>query len=343
MKNSNQREKGIGLVAAVVLLGVVALATAFAVPLISQVSTVQKTVETEQQLEQIRIAIEGRQTLLSGGARADFGFLGTMGSIPADLSDLWLKMSQPDFQVDAATLVGGGWTGAYVPEAFFEDLLSLDKDAFGRDLVYTNTPFNRPEDGALVAIRVLSCGPDGVANNGDDIFVDVLANEVFSQVTGTLVVGGQPVPFATVTLNVPENGVIVQKFAVTDANGNYSFADVSQGPRTLSIDPKLTLQENTISINNNSIEFKITNFGSDTITIDMITATYNNGAFYERIRIGGVTVYDDPANRIASGQTVSFPPVMIAGTGKTSQLIPIAIQNASTVAPQLVLQGMGQR
>ena len=341
MKTANQREKGIGLVAAVVLLGVVALATAFAVPLVSQFGTVQKTMETEQQLRQLRIAIKGRQTLLSGGVRADYGFMGSMGSTPDNLSDLWLKESQPDFAVDEATLVGGGWTGAYVPEAFLENLLTLDKDAFGNDLVFTNTPFNRPEDSALVALRVLSPGPDGIANNEDDIFVDILANEVLSQVSGTLVVGGQPVPFATVTLNVPENGVIVKKFAVTDANGNYSFPDVSQGPRTLSIDPKLTLQEDAINVGNNSIEFKITNFGSDPVTIDSIRVAYDNGAFYDRVRVAGTTVYDDPANPIGSGQTVSFSPVTIAGTGRASQLIPIAVQTALTIAPPLELQGTG--
>ena len=52
MKPTVKRERGIGLIAVVVLIGCVAVATAIAAPLVSQVSTTLKTVQTQQQLEQ---------------------------------------------------------------------------------------------------------------------------------------------------------------------------------------------------------------------------------------------------------------------------------------------------
>ncbi len=333
--------RGIGLIAAVLFLGIVAVATAIAAPMVSQVSTTRKTIQTRDQLEQIRIALAGRRTLQSGTTRSDFGYLGSMGNSPATLSQLWLKESQPDFNLDPVTLVSGGWTGAYVPDAMLEDLLTFDRDAFGNALVYTNTPFNRPADGLAVAVRVMSPGPDGMASSGDDMWVDILQTEVRSDLSGTLVVRGQPVGFATVTLNVPDQGVVGKRYAVTDTNGNYSFTDVPQGFRTLTVDPKLTFQESTVIVNSDRLEFRITNFGSDPITLDSITPTYNAIAYFERVRIGGVTVFNDSVNRMGSSQTVGFAPISIAGTGKASQLVPVTVGSASTHAPPLEIQGQG--
>ena len=220
------KENGVGLIVAVVLLTIVAFGFALIAPAVFQITAADNSSKTAQNLESLKIALTGNPAVANGGGRADFGFIGTMGSVPTQLSMLWQKGSQPAYSFDTLRKAGAGWIGPYVPSAFVNELLALDKDRYGNDLVYASIPFTRPSDGQLVAARIASAGADATPNTSDDQEVDILKAELFSTVTGTLTMGGNPVQAASVALNAPINGALTQTFDTTDSNGVFQFNDV---------------------------------------------------------------------------------------------------------------------
>ncbi len=334
--------RGMSLLVIIVLFSMVSLSIGIAAPVVFQVIDAARTADTQTKLEELKIALTGNPGLLIENGRADFGYMGTMGSVPTDLSQLWQKDSQPSHTFDDDTKVDAGWVGPYVPNQLVERLLSLEKDPFGNDWVYTSTPFNRALDNQAVAARILSVGPDGVADTDDDMRVDILESEVFSTVTGKLTDDGSPAAFATVTLNVPVDGVVSQRLDVTDGNGDFEFDDVSFGFRSVSIDPKLTLTEtdNTGS----GVKFKVTNYGTDNVSITSIRATYTStpASFYEKVNVAGTDVFDyGGGTRNGSGDLVTFSAEVVEGSGNPSQIVPIRVNEENTVTPDLEISGVG--
>jgi hypothetical protein len=343
------QNRGIGLLTAVALLTVVALGIVIAAPVVYQVIASDNTVKTSNNLQFLKTALAGNPRLLIQGVRADYGFIGTMGTMPPDLSKLWLAGVQPTYSFNSSKKVGAGWVGPYIPNIFVEDLLALDKDLFGQPLVYTSTPFTRPIDNQVVAVRIESVGADGVASTSDDMLIDILKGEIFSTVTGTLKRGTQAVPFATVTLNLPINGVVSARTAVTDSNGTFTFTDVPFGFRSISVDPKLTFEPNSASVKaSNTLQFTVTNYAPDDVTITSLTATYAGSLYYEGIRVGNDTVFDYSAapyngTRGQSGQQITFSQtVLVGGSGKPTQVIPIRVDQEVTTTPDLLIRGVGR-
>src|SRR5437016_3233904 len=87
-------DRGVGLLAAVALLTIVALAIVIAAPAVFQVIASDNTTKTSTYLQNLKTALEGNPHLLIQGSRADFGYIGTMGTVPAQLSQMWLAGAQ---------------------------------------------------------------------------------------------------------------------------------------------------------------------------------------------------------------------------------------------------------
>jgi hypothetical protein len=337
-------QRGIGLIIAIALLTMVALGIALTAPVVFEVTASENADRTTEDLDRLKTAISGNPRLLIGTSRADFGFIGTMGSVPSQLAQLWLKGSQTEYSFDTTKKIGAGWVGPYVPSTFAEDLLSFDKDRFGNALTYTSTVFTRTTDGQSVATRIQSAGQDGLSGTADDLLVDILAAEVYSTVTGKVLKGTQPVGSATVTLNLPVNGTTGQQFATTDAGGTFTFSNVTFGFRSVSIDPRLTYEPNSAGTQGgNNVRFTVTNYATNAVTITSLSATYNKTAWYEGIRVGNTDVFSWTTTRAASGQPVMFNPVVtIDGSGKPSQVVPIRVDKEITITPDLLIKGVGK-
>ena len=348
MKIRLEETRGIGILSAIILMGMVTALIAASIPAVNQVAIAAKTLETREDLQAIKVALTGNPDLVIENGRADFGFIGSMGNIPSALADLSVRSSQPSYTFDTVKLVGAGWVGPYPPTPFVEDLLALDLDPFGNAFVYTSTEFNRAADSALVGARILSRGPDGAEGTNDDMLVDILKGEIFSTVTGTLMRNNQIVPFASVTLNTPVDGAVSQRFAVTDANGAFSFGDVSFGFRSLAIDPRMTYEGGTAKLQGTRLKFTVTNFGSDPLDITSMTATFTTSpaSFYEEVKIGNTNVFDyvtdNGSVRPGTGATINFSAVTVAGTGKPTQVIPIRVEQENQIAPDLEIRGVGK-
>ena len=345
---NHSTDSGIGILSAIILIGMTLALIAASIPIVNQVAVAAKTLRTREDLDQLKTSLTGNPNLIIALGRADFGYIGTIGDVPATLEDLWVKGSQPNYDFDTTLFVGAGWIGPYPPVPFVEELVALDRDPFGNSYVYTNTPFNRAADGAEVAVRVLSKGPDGAEGTNDDMLIDVLSAEIFSQVQGTLMRNNQTVPFASVTLNVPVDGLVDQQFAVTDANGDFTFDDVSYGFRSVAIDPRLTYEAGTAKLQGTRLKFTVTNFAADEVGITSMTATYATApaSYYEEVRIGNTEVFDYNTDnggvRPGTGDTIVFAEETVSGSGKPNQVIPLRVEQEITSAPALEIQGIGQ-
>ncbi len=351
-----RRDSGMGLLAAIALLTIVGLSLSIALPLVFQVIASDNTVKTSLDLQSIKNAITGNPNLIIEGGRADFGFVGTMGNVPlTSLSDLWLGPTDLArmYHFDDSKAVGAGWVGPYVPSMFADDLIALDKDRFGNPLEYQlNPPLNSREDLAPIAVRVRSSGPDGIKGNSDDMFVDILKAEIFAKVKGKLVRGTQPVVGATLTLNKPSNGLVATATDTTDGLGEFEFLDVPFGFRSVSVDPKLTYEPGTASVQGgNNLRFTLTNFATNAVTVNSLRATWtctNPTAYFETIRFGNTTVFDYVTNnggiRIGNATEVQFNPAnqSVDGSGKPSQIIPIRVDKETTTTPDLKIGGVGR-
>ncbi len=340
----HRTERGMGLLAAILLLTVFSLGIGLAAPLVFEVIASDNTSRTADDLEALKIALAGNPRLIISSGRADYGYIGTMGTVPTSLSQLWLQSTQAAYSFNTVKKVGAGWVGPYVPGAFVEDLIAMDKDRFGNSYTYTSTPFVRTSDSQTVAARIQSAGMDGVAGTADDLIQDILSAEIYSTVTGTLYKGNQTVPFATVTLNIPVNGAVSQQTTTTNSSGVFTFSNVTFGFRSVSIDPKLTYEPNSATTQGgNTVKFTVTNYAPTAVSITSLTATHNKTAWYEGIRVGNTTVFSWTTARAASGQTISFSEtVTVAGSGKPSQVVPIRVDKETAVTPDLLIRGVGK-
>jgi len=348
------------------MLTIVAVSVVIAAPVLFQVIRADNTIKTSVDLQNLKNAITGNPRLVIEGGRADFGFVGTMGNVPSSLSELWLAGSQPTYDFNQTKKVGAGWVGPYVGSTYVEDLLSLEKDRFGSPYVYSESPSPSPRpDGAEVAVRITSGGPDGAVGTSDDMFVDVLKAEIFSTVTGELVRGTQTVPFASVTLNKPAGGVVSTTVTSTSSLGVFTFSNVPYGFRSVSIDPKLTFEPDSDNVQGgNTLRFTVTNFATNSVSITYMTVQYSTTMYFESIRIGNTTVFDytwygsTRASGISGCNTsLAFPSgckfnftnsslvgtsVTVDGSGKPSQVVPIRVDKEVTTTPDLVIRGVGK-
>jgi hypothetical protein len=357
-----RNDKGMGLIMAVTLLAVFALSIGLLAPALYEVTVSDKTLNTRNDLQAIKVAIVGNPDIVDSVGRSDFGYVGTMGNPPSQLSDLWLAGSQPAYTFKTAVQTGAGWTGPYLPTSFAEDLLALSNDRFGNPFTLTTVPFTRSSDGQTVAARIQGAGPDGILNTADDQIQDILNSEVYATVTGTLVQGNAPVPFAGVALNYPSNGTFTSTPVTTDMNGIFTFNHVSFGFRSVRVSPLLLYKSGSVNDGGNSLQFTVTNAGTNDVTITSITPTWNQGTgYYEKIIFAGSTVFDyrndttpyltNPLrnSRAQMGQTIYFQttggaaqPIIVKGSHKVNQSVPVRVDQTLTTTPNIPIAGMGQ-
>ena len=109
---------------------------------------------TRSEMEQLRKAIVGDQSIVSESKYLSKGYLGDVGSLPDNLSDL---VTKPATIPDWDKFTEKGWNGPYIQN------YDYDKDAWGNNYIY-----DRDE------ARIISKGKDGILGSSDDIIVYLL-------------------------------------------------------------------------------------------------------------------------------------------------------------------------
>ncbi len=128
-KNNCRLDRGFTLIELAVIIVVLGVLAAVAVPVFSNFSTAAKTNATREELNMLKRAIVGNPSAVSGGQYIDRGFEGDCGFAPSTLADL---ANKPDSVPSYNRLTRIGWNGPYVDSSRNDYL----KDAWGANYVY---------------------------------------------------------------------------------------------------------------------------------------------------------------------------------------------------------------
>lgn len=122
-------QSGFTLIELVMIIVVLGILAAVAVPKFSDMANSSKINATKQELLSLKQAIIGNPSAVSGGAYIDRGFEGDVGFVPSRLADLTAK---PDSVAVYNPLTRLGWNGPYIDSASG----AYDTDAWGTLYVY---------------------------------------------------------------------------------------------------------------------------------------------------------------------------------------------------------------
>ena len=329
------------LIEIVVVLMVLSILAAVAVPMAFRYIKVERNKETRDEMENIKKAMVGDPKKIQGGVRTDFGYLGDWGGLPDSLENL-VEPQEPLFSYDKEKKVGAGWNGPYITVTFSEDKEEYKKDAWGNDYVYDNTDYTNA-GGEIVDGKLVSIGPDRTLGTGDDLTIEILKKETTSHVFGYIKdKDGNYLKNIPLTIFFPQDGILYKDSKLTDANGYYEFSDIPFGARSISIEPRLIYVEGSAKTEGkNNVKFSIANYSSKDITINGLTAVYNKKAYYKEIKIDHDTYWKGPP-RAGSGDTIVFnqpPPYnqyTFEGTGATGAYV-VYIESAEQHVPDISL------
>ncbi|OGP53037.1 MAG: hypothetical protein A2X89_01025, partial [Deltaproteobacteria bacterium GWD2_55_8] len=130
--------KGFTLVEVIVILVVLSILAAMAVPVALRIF--ERTAEdtTREEMDNVKKALLGDPQKLQTSFRNDFGLLGDIGCLPSvafgGLDRLLTQGSYLGWNFNSTTQTGAGWKGPYITGTPGED---FKKDQLGNDYTYT--------------------------------------------------------------------------------------------------------------------------------------------------------------------------------------------------------------
>jgi len=161
------QDKGFTLVELIIVMILVAILAAVAVPRFLDLITPSRENITRHRLEELRRAMVGNPDTVAGGTYSARGFRGDVGRFPTAAEGLQALAVKPASVSDWNRYTKTGWNGPYVDASNDEYL----RDAWGNNFTYQ--PTNNPP-------RIVSSGPNGTLESppgnpvgGDDIAVEL--------------------------------------------------------------------------------------------------------------------------------------------------------------------------
>jgi prepilin-type N-terminal cleavage/methylation domain-containing protein len=139
--------RGYTLVELVLVLVIVAVLASVGLKSLATINQTTRIEETRQEMEQLAWAIAGNPSLVSGGSRTDFGYVGDVGSLPPNL--------------DALVTNPGGyatWDGPYIVDAFTSGGANtlFKYDAWGAPYAYAASVSVTSTGGGLILTKQLA-------------------------------------------------------------------------------------------------------------------------------------------------------------------------------------------
>jgi type II secretory pathway pseudopilin PulG len=148
------RESGWTLIEMVVILVLLGVLAAVAIPRYVNLGTRTGINATQGKLENIRRAIVGDPSTASGGKYSAAGFWGDRGVLPSSLTDLVVKGGQPTYD----KYTRRGWNGPYVDTQLVGVKYQAFVDAWNNDITYATVP---PATPTARQFTLTSPGPAG--------------------------------------------------------------------------------------------------------------------------------------------------------------------------------------
>ncbi len=301
---------------------------------------------TLEEMKQLGHAIAGNPDLVSTGTRTDFGYVGDMGSLPANLDAL-------------VTSQGGTWNGPYVVNSVQEDADGFKTDSWAQNYTF-------PVSGSHVKI---SSGGGGQSITYQ--FAPSDASLTSNTVSGTVTDWNGANPIAgdlsniTVTVHHPSGGSMTTSSVTPSAGGVFSISGIPIGihrivathsvladsaVKLVTVTPggssSVGLRFNatlpgtsgggggggsssdlayvagtasTFGSGSRSVQFDIENTTGSTISVSSLAAVYthNPTVYYEQVTWSASTVWSYSGDRNGSGDTATFSSSQDVAAGAT--------------------------
>jgi len=211
-------ETGYSLIELIIVIVIVAIIASVAVKSLKGTNEVVRTEETKVELEQLAYAVAGNPTLLSGGARTDYGYVGDVGAMPPNLDAL---VTNPGGY--------GTWDGPYVRDDFYVTASGPSSefklDGWGRAYVYSGGNSIVSTGGGSSISRRIANATDDLLYNDLSLAVVDLDNDPPGAVFRDSV---------RIILTHPDGaGGYSSRTAYPDANGLVAFDSIPIGTQTL--------------------------------------------------------------------------------------------------------------
>ncbi len=149
----------IEVILTIIIAGVLAAVALRSVMLISDTARVE---ETKQELEELEYAIIGNSALYNDDTRADFGYVGDVGALPANLDGLF-------------TNPGGyaSWNGPYVKRRLEQDATDYKVDPWGTNYAFSGgVTITSSGSGSDIVRKFGEATSDFISNGVDGIILD---------------------------------------------------------------------------------------------------------------------------------------------------------------------------
>ena len=338
--------RGFTLVEVIVVLAVLSILVAFAVPAALRIFQVTAEEGTRDEMLNLKEAMIGNPDKLRGNVRSDFAFLGDIGRLPTNLDELLVRGALPAFTFDSAKQAGAGWNGPYITGSFAgEELEDFKKDQLGNPYVYSDADFTNG-NGELADGKITSAGPDGTIGTVDDIVLELVKNETTGTIRGTVKdTAGNSLTGVPVDLNFASNGSLSTVTATSDSNGSYTFTSVPFGPRSVQANSTgFFFVQGSIISDDDDIQFDAANLRSTPAVIDQMSVVFSVGlptCVYNQIQIDNDTV--DIGSNFVSGELVDLrqndidagDTTFAAGSRKSS--LRVTVDNVDSQLPDIII------
>ncbi|MFQ5869284.1 MAG: type II secretion system protein [Candidatus Zixiibacteriota bacterium] len=196
-------QPGFTLIEAILVIVIIGIMATVALRSLQPAVGQARVEATTQEMDLLAEAIAGDESLVEGGIRVDFGYVGDVGALPPNL--------------DALVTNPGGystWDGPYIRSAFTEDADDFKEDAWGNSYTYTGGVTITSSGGGSTITKQF-------AENASDL----TSNTVTGNVCDGLGAGpGSDDTLVTVTIFYPDgSGEVTSSSTNPSAAGAFSF------------------------------------------------------------------------------------------------------------------------
>lgn len=320
-KDNNSGFTLIELVLVIVIMGIM---SAIAVQKLAPIADSFKIEETKAEMDKLALAIVGNPELQNNGVRSDFGYVGDIGSLPADLDYL---VTNPGYAT---------WKGPYIQNRFEQLTDDFKKDAWQTNYAYSGgISIISTGSGSNIERRISGSGDFLLSNQitgnvydldgtpPDDTYNDSISVRLtFPDGTGGTAVrstntdvGGyfsfDSIPIGNHNLNIiyiPENDTIKRFVSVSPGSNIYGEYYLASNVWSSGSGGFIKVAgSDSLYADCQGFSFWIENNTGSSIDINSVVLTWSSPTAYFRYIIwDGTTVVSQNNPRVASGETATF-------------------------------------